>query len=140
MLRGIFHGLKLAAPLLALLPASQLFAADTATKAVSPKQNAAIVAPAQNATNKVGKVATGNPTTTKAATNQQAGRRYYRHHRGHRRHYVNNAQNMPRKNMTAGQQFNNSKNIGKVATQPVKHHNATTHKPSKQVHKASKKA
>jgi hypothetical protein len=142
MLRGIFHGMKLAAPLLVLASASQLLAADTATTTARANQKAAATAPVQKATTTTGNVAAtpANPTTTKATTNQQAVRRYHRHHRrGYGRRYVGNTQNMPSKNATAGQQINNSKNGGKVATQPVKHHNTTTQKAPKNVHKTSHK-
>ena len=146
MLRGIFHGMKLAAPLLVLASASQLFAADAASTTAPAKQSTvqqrtAVVAPVQNPANNAGNVAAtpANPTTTKATTNQLAGRRYHRHHRrGHGRRYVGNTQNRPRQNMTAGKQFNSSKNGGKVATQPVKHQNATTQKAPKNTHKPAK--
>lgn len=145
MLRGIFHGMKLAAPLLALAMASHALAADGATKAPSGQSKATAVAPAQKSTNGPGATAKAVNPTTKATANPQARRYYHRHHRrGYGRRYVSNTQNMPTKatpskNMTAGKQSSNSKPSGKATAQPVKHHNATTQKAPKHIHRTSHK-
>ena len=144
MLRGMLQGLKLAAPLLALWPTQQLFAADKARLATPVKQNAAAVAPDQNqANNPADKVNTPTTTTTvMPMINHQAGRRYYRHHGRGRHYYTGKQQNVSRAKVATGNQFNNTKTSGaKVAKQQqhVQHHHSTVTKAPKAVQKTSHK-